>query len=455
MTRVGEVVGSVRTRLAPGGLARDTVWALVIEAVLLFSSVLSFALLGRSLGAAAYGDYVAIFAVAAPLGALAAAGSSLALLHHAVRDHEPLDRVTRSSVTIGLVSGAILGLIAVPITAFVVHSVAMWVVACFVAAEFLGAPLINLSAAVVQAAEGYGAAARSRIAPILSRTGLLVVLAGAGVLSVETLAPAYLAMTVVIAAVLMHRNGRRCQVGFRPGRAPRRIINSAVFYSVGITSMSVQNDGDKAVLAASGAGADSGLYAAAYKIVQFGMVPVGGLINSSHNRFLEHSESVENEHVRRTFRYTLISVGYGAVFGAFMFIAAPTLTKLLGPEYSAATPVLRALSPFIVARGVATFAINGLLGLGRTGVRTVLLIANAVLALGLYLLLIPAYSWQGAVVATLVSEAVLAVATWACLIYYQRKHNAVVRAARDELVDVSIALGESGPTGDPGEAIIY
>jgi O-antigen/teichoic acid export membrane protein len=449
------LVAAARSRLAPGGLARDTVWALVIEAVLLFSSVLSFALLGRSLGAAAYGDYVAIFAVAAPLGALAVAGSSLALLHHSVRDHEPLAEVTRSSVTIGVVAGTVLGAIAVPLTAFVVDSVAMWVVACFVAAEFLLAPLINLSAAVIQAAEGYGAAAKTRIAPILTRTALLAVLAGFGVLSVETLAPAYLLMTIVIAAVLMHRSGRRCGVRFGPGRAPRRIVNSAVFYSVGITSMSLQNDGDKVVLSASGAGADSGLYAAAYKIVQFGMVPVGGLINSSHNRFLENSEGVENEHIRRTFRYTLVTVGYGAIFGAFMFVAAPTLTKLLGPEYSEATPVLRALSPFIIARGVATFAINGLLGLGRTGVRTVLLIANAVLAVGLYLLLIPEYSWKGAVVATLVSEAVLAVATWTCLIYYQRKHNATVRAARGELVDVSMALGESGPTGDPGEAMIY
>jgi len=72
-------------------------------------------------------------------------------------------------------------------------------------------------------------------------------------------------------------------------------------------------------------------------------------------------------------------------------------------------------------RSLGTFAMNGLLGLGRNALRTALLVANAIASVGLYLLWIPPYSWRGADVGTLVSETLLFTASWTALYLCQRR----------------------------------
>jgi O-antigen/teichoic acid export membrane protein len=96
--------------------------------------------------------------------------------------------------------------------------------------------------------------------------------------------------------------------------------------------------------------------------------------------------------------------------------------------------MLRVLALLMAVRAVGEFGLNGLLGLGKVGVRTVLTGACAVLALALYIVLIPVWSWRGAVVGTFTSEIVLATGAWAALLYHQRRHDAslparVVKAA--------------------------
>ena len=112
----------------------------------------------------------------------------------------------------------------------------------------------------------------------------------------------------------------------------------------------------------------------------------------------------------------------------FMYVIAPVITRYFG-KYKDATPIIRWLAPFILARAVVMFAINGLLGLGRTGARTAVLLGGAALSMGLYLALIPKYSWKGAIAGTLISETAVGLTAWVLLIYYQRKHDLGVRQA--------------------------
>jgi O-antigen/teichoic acid export membrane protein len=225
------------------------------------------------------------------------------------------------------------------------------------------------------------------------------------------------------------RAGRSTQIRVTPGAIERGHLKSAAFYSLGISGLSLQNDGDKTVLPKYH-GADAGLYAAAYRIVQFGLVPISSLLSSSLTTFMDHDEQAEGQHVRRTFRFTLVAAAYSVLFGLLIYVLAPTITESrFFEDYRDATSIIRWLAPFILARAVVMFAINGLLGLGRTGERTAILVGGGILSLGLYLALIPTYSWKGAIAGTLVSETVVGATAWVLLLYYQRKHDIGVRQA--------------------------
>jgi O-antigen/teichoic acid export membrane protein len=64
-----------------------------------------------------------------------------------------------------------------------------------------------------------------------------------------------------------------------------------------------------------------------------------------------------------------------------------------------------------------------MLGLGRLGLRLLVLVIGAASAMGMYLLFIPDMGWEGAVIGTVLGEIVLLVAAWAALIWAQRQHD--------------------------------
>lgn len=422
----------VRAKFRPGGIGSDTVWALGIEVLNLAASVLSFALLGTGLGPKGYGDYVAIFAITGIFGTLSNSGMALAMMQHARREGEDLAMVSSSCLSLALVSGAALSIVALPVVLGVVDSVSLLTAACFVVGEIMIAPIAVVASELLLNRRGFGAFSRMRMIPLAARMILLVALFWADHLDLAVLGPASLLLVAVVGAVQLGWAGRSTGVTIRLTGFERRHFTTASLFAVGLTALSVQNDGDKAVMAASGTGAEAGLYAAAYKIVQFGLVPMNSLMSSSHQRFLEHDDEAHGQHTKRTLRYTLVALGYGTVFGIGTFIAAPWLTLLLGDQYSHAANTIRLLAPLVLARSVSVFAMNGLLGLGRTGVRTTLLIGSATLSMGLYVALIPSMGSTGAVIGTLVGEGLVAVVAWALLSHYQRDHDRRVDLRRLE-----------------------
>jgi O-antigen/teichoic acid export membrane protein len=233
--------------------------------------------------------------------------------------------------------------------------------------------------------------------------------------------------------------GRRYGVRIRPGRPSTVHVRSSGLYATTISAIALQNDGDKVVLGAAKLGAEVGLYAAAYRLVSMGTVPLRALLGASHRRFLEHDPTVRNQHLRRAVTFACVGVGYGIVFGGALFLAAPLVTLLLGDEFRGAVVMLQVLAPVVAVRSVAEFGLNGLLGFGRVGVRTTVTIIAALTAMVLYLLLIPTMGWQGAVIGTYASELLLAGLAWTALIRFQLQHNA--------------GLLPKGDVGTPGEPL--
>jgi len=426
---VAQLTGRVR-QLRENGLAGDSFWGFLHEGIGLVATMTAFTLLGRSLGTAGYGDYASLYAIVGPLGNLAASGVPLALMQHVLRDREPLADTVGSCTSLTLLFGTGLAVIGVMVGALIIPTLPIVTIAMVIVLEFLVQPLSNVASTTIQTQAGYARATQLRTGQVLIRLAIILVLHAMDNLTVASLAATHLVVSVFVTGAMLQLTARH--YGYRPW--PRRFrkhhAGTSVSYSIGITGITLQNDGDKATLAAYGYREETGLYAAAYRIVQFGLIPVGVLTGATHQRFLHHEEGERDQHLTRAIKYAGVTVAYGVVFMAVVLSLAPLLPRLVGEEFRESVTMVRWLAPLVLLRGLAMFPMNALMGLGKTFMRSMLLVVTAALSMVLYITLIPIWNWKGAVAGTLIGEAALACAAWFFLLRYQRLDNARIDAAQ-------------------------
>jgi O-antigen/teichoic acid export membrane protein len=73
-----------------------------------------------------------------------------------------------------------------------------------------------------------------------------------------------------------------------------------------------------------------------------------------------------------------------------------------------------------ILKAIHYFGADALTGAGYQGLRTILLVAVALVNVVLNLWLIPLYSWRGAAVASLLSDGLFGLAIWSALWYLGR-----------------------------------
>ena len=422
-------------RVRISGLVSESIWGLVVELTTLTGTLLSFIMLGRSLGAAGYGGYASLYAIVGPLVTLAASGSVLAILQHVVRDGEPLASTARSCLSLSLGLGVLLTLIGTVAGTAIVDSVELVAIVAILATEFLAVPLVQVAAGTVQAGTGFIPASRIRLVLLSARIVVIVGLFVAGALTVTTLGVTMFSVATVLGLLSLRSVGRRYDFAFVPGSFQLRHLKTNVLYSTGSSASSLNSDGDKLVLAASGYAVETGQYAAAYRIVSFGLIPVTSLMQVSHNRFLVHIEGLRGQHLRRSLKFGLLAGIYGVVFGVLLYVAAPLLPLLMGEEFEGSVVMVQWLAPIVCLRSLATFGLNGLMGLDKMALRTALVVANAMFAVVLYIVLIPGVGWEGAAIGTLISESLLVVSTWTALVVCQRRSDARLPPQAQSAID--------------------
>lgn len=427
-------VGQVRARAqgAWQGLGADSAWSMAYEVASLLSTLLAFTLLSRTLGAEGYGAYASLYAVVSPLITLASSGMTLALLQHAIRDGEPLGPTARSCLSLCVLVGAGLTVLGTGITQVVIHSpLTMIAIVSLLLVEFVVTPVMHIAAATVQIGTGFVGAAQIRLVFIVARTVILVGLFFTEELTLDNLGVLSVVVGSALCLVILPMVGRR--YGFRlvPGRMFGRHLKSNFLYSTAISASALSNDGDKVVMAANRLVVDTGLYAAAYRVVSFAMLPITSVVTAAHGKFLEHEEGVKGQHLRRASRFGAAALGYGLVSAIGLIIVAPILPWIVGEEFEDSVQMVRWLSPVLLVRSLSIFSLNGLMGLGHHVLRTSLIIGNAVVAMTIYLVLIPRYGWEGAAVGTILAESIEVASTWTALVICQRRADRAIDAAED------------------------
>ena len=425
----GGLTGRIRAQVV--SRTGEQLWAMGLELATIVGTILAFMLLGRSLGVDGYSAYASLYAIISPLVTLSASGVVLAMLQHTVSRDEPLGETARSSVSIVLILGGLLTLGSTLAALLVIDHLSIVAIVSIITIELLTTPIVLVAATTVQAADSFTGAARIRLLLIMGRTVLLVGLFVTDSLTVANLGVAQLTWSFVLGAVALRRVGRRFGFAPLPGRIHARHIRTNLAFSAAISADSVGNDGDKVVLAANRYVTDTGLYAAAYRIVQLGMVPLGALANTTHVQFLRPSTEPRH-YLKLALRYSVVALAYGVVFAIAVIVVAPLFPLLVGHEFEGSVEIVRWLSPIVLLRGLGLYSLNALLGLGRTGIRTGIVVANAAIGVVLFIVLIPGRGWEGAAIATLVTEAMQVLMTWSALVVLQARADRALDASEGD-----------------------
>ncbi len=416
------------------GLLSDTSWALGGNVISIGLSLASFVVVGKGLGAEGFGKYAALYAVAAPLGAFSFSGLVLAVMQHITREGEDARRVAASAMSLTLALGALAVLVGVATAPFVIDDLALLLVAGFLVAELLLYPTVLIAAATVQCIVGLREATVARIVPPVLRTSLLVMLFVVGHMSLTGIVVAALVGYTVSCTGALWWCGKRLRFRLRPGATELAHLKSGLLFSSSSVANGFISSGDKLVLSSTGTPAELGIYAAAYRVLGFMSMPLDSIIASSHLRFLHHDEQESGQHVRRAARYGAVAVAYGILATGAVFVAAPLLTFVLGDQFRDSQDLLRRLMPLLLLSGPTSFALNGLLGLGKNAFRSAMLFIVALLSMVVYLVLIPRHGLDGAIVATYIIETVMLVAAWVSLLVFERRYDrcAIIRGGNNE-----------------------
>ncbi|MER7442386.1 lipopolysaccharide biosynthesis protein [Micromonospora avicenniae] len=382
-----------------------------------------FVLLAREMSIDTYGLFVGVTALVAVVSPFASAGApSLIFQNHADAPGEWARHLARGlllSLIFGTAATALVGVAAVVIWGAEVSLLDVFGLAV---ADLVAWRLIEAVAASVQAR---GRIFLASVVPALLHLGRLAV-AVALALAPEPITIREWALTSTVASAIIClllvwyglRGAGRIPLDLRGSLAQSR---SGMLFAVGLSAQTVYNDIDKVMLSRLSTTENAAIYAAAYRVIDFAYTPIRSMAAVAYPRFFETGRDGPRAALRyaRTLmpRYLLISVPTAVLLVAFAW----AMPLVFGPEYDAATPALQGLSALVVLKTIHYLAADTLSGSRLQARRTVCQIIVGVVNAALNVWLIPRYGWQGAIVSSLVCDALLAVLLWGCVIAALRR----------------------------------
>ncbi len=197
------------------------------------------------------------------------------------------------------------------------------------------------------------------------------------------------------------------------------------YFAVGLSAQTVYNDIDKTMLARMATLEATGLYTAAYRLLDMAFVPLRSILTASYAKFFQSGKSGISGSLEVAKKLIPIMGGYGAIAAIILIFSAPFIPFLLGQEYAASVEALQYLAPILILRAFHYIAADTLSGADLQSHRSMAQIGIAIINIGLNFYLIPQFPtapWKGAMWSSLLSDALLMTTLWSIvLLQYQKQ----------------------------------
>jgi O-antigen/teichoic acid export membrane protein len=409
-------------------LARNTGWMFLGYGLRIFVQAGYFILIARTLGPSQYGAFVGAVALIAIIAPFASLGAGDLLVKNVSRDKRVFSEYWGNALFMTAVSGIVfLGVVILAARLVLPGTIAWSLIILISVSDLILVKGSDIAAQAFQAVDQHRYTATLNLLPSFLR------LVGAAILFIlwhRSTAMRwgwfYLGGTLISSAFAVVLTNRKLG---KPKLALDRIrkeMAEGLYFGTSLSAQTIYNDIDKAMLARLATLDATGIYAAAYRLIDVAFTPVRSVLYASYPAFFREGQ----EGMAASFSYAKQlmpkMVAYSLLSFAGLFIAAPIIPRVLGSEYLRTVEALRWLALLPLLKTIHYFLANSLTGAGYQGVRTSAQILVAVLNVVLNLWLIPTYSWRGAAWASIICDATLALSLYAALMFVMARENRLV-----------------------------
>lgn len=405
--------------LPRGQLSRATLRTSGVLALRLVAQAGTLVVLANLLGAADFGAYAGIGALAVILGALSTLGSHVSLVRDMARDPTCRDRVLPAALGTTLLAGAVLLCAYLVAATSVVKStgVAPWVAVLIGVAEIVVQPLILLVSAEHQAREHIARSQLLGTLPLVLRLGVALTIWLLGPAHpLEVFTCGYLAASLVSLGFGLIS----LPAGWPPIPRWRLLSGRAAWRdNAGFALLGLSGKGpaelDKVLAVRLLPLSLAGAYAAASRVIGATVLPVIALMLSALPR-LFRADGGAMDAPRLRFAIFAASLGYGAAASVAVWSLAPAIPWLLGHPFAPAEPLLRLLALGLPGLCLRIAAANILMTTSTPWARLAVEASGMILLVALALVLVPHHPETGLPMAYVATEWAMAVVAWAGVI---------------------------------------
>jgi O-antigen/teichoic acid export membrane protein len=413
-------------------LARNASWMLVGQGFKLLIQALYFTIMARSLGPQNYGAFVGVVGLVGIVSPFASMGSGYLLIKNVARDECQFRKNWGSALMTTLLSASVLFGVVTLISRFVLPaSIPIRLVMMVAAADLFGTSISDICGHAFIAFERMKWTAWINVLLGALRLVAAIILADVHahptasqwgeLYLVSTSIVVFLALSLVIVKLGtpifgLSRSAAEIREGF--------------YFSVMQSAQTIYNDIDKAMLARLSTLQATGIYGAAYRIVDVSFTPVAAVLIAAFPNFFR----VGADGISGTLRYVkplmFRALGYAALVALWLWISAGMVPLILGHDYRLTVEALRWLAVLPLLKAVHSFLADALTGAGYQALRTVISAGVAGFNVLLNIWIIPVYSWRGAAWSSIASDALLICAIGTAVFILSRRSQSFSSRAK-------------------------
>ncbi len=394
-----------------GKLAKNTSILTLGMVLRTFSQGLVFIIIARSMGADGYGGFVSLIAITGTLSGLVGFGSHVLLTRDTALDPQKFHQAWGHTLYSLAISTPIIFIAYLILAFFILPNEISWIPILFIGiADLIFWPLSNVCVSAYQGFERMGRVSRMIIVPVVMR--LFVALIFLFLLINENIQQSMLltwTSLYLIAAIVA--------VGYTQWMVYKDLgkpvfLNSHWFtkikesmpFALWASSDKVYIDADKVMLARMTSLDITGIYSAAYRLVDIFLLPIHSLIGAATPRFFQEGNKGIYHALMYSIKLIKIPFTYSLSIGFIIYLSAKFTPFILGDSFNESIEAIRYLAwiPIIILPKILLQSIIASSGFQKKGMQIVL--TGAVINIICNLLLIPIIGWRGAAIATYIAE---------------------------------------------------
>jgi len=413
-----------------GKLAKDTSILTLGMGLRAFSQGLVFIIIARSMGADGYGGFVSLIAISGTLSGLVGFGSHILLIRDTALDQQKFSQAWGHTLFSLGVSAPVIFIIYLIFTLnFLPNTISLMPIIFIGFADLVFFPLSNVCVSAYQGHERMGRASRMILVPALMRLfAAFIYLA----LFINVNAPQTLQLTwssLYLIAAIATTSYTQWMVNKDLGRPVffnnhwfRRIRESMPF-ALWASSDKLYIDADKVMLARMTSLDVTGIYSAAYRVIDILLLPIQSLIRAASPRFFQEG----NKGIKQSLVYAIKLIKppliYSLVISFIVYLLADFVQLLLGSSFHESIEAIRYLAwiPIVI---LPRFLLqNVLASSGQQQKAMQVIFIGAVINIISNLFLINIMGWKGAAIATYIAEISMSLIMSVSLYLLIKKHS--------------------------------